>query len=455
MFEQISRRRFLQAAGLATGGLVLAACTVPVAPAGDGDAGGAEAQQIVYWTFWADRWGEIQGQIVDNFNASQSAIQVEMLVVPWSELTTKLLTAVPAGEAPDFTIMLRDMIIEFAVRGIVLPLGEQIAASERINLDDWFEVAVTEVVWDGIPYALPFESGTYAAWLNTEAAQEAGLDPANPPVTWSEVDVWAEAMTIGDAASGYERIGFFPWVTRVDILGWLAGGRWYDEENRKITAVTDENVAAFEWIQQYAQKYDGEVVERFRQGLDSWNQSLSDSLDMTPADAPFLQNRLGMTFKGSWSMSAKQEYAPNLDYTVWPLPYRDGASQSTINHGSGCVLPLGSPNPDAAFEFGTFMAIEGIVQWVTSAADMASRKDHMDIFPNALPDDEINRARWKTYNDALGYSRHEPKMPVRSFWNQSLTNARDSVIRGLQTPLEALTEAQELTQKELDDVLGM
>ena len=97
MFEQISRRRFLQAAGLATGGLVLAACTVPVAPAGDGDAGGAEAQQIVYWTFWADRWGEIQGQIVDNFNASQSAIQVEMLVVPWSELTTKLLTAVPAG----------------------------------------------------------------------------------------------------------------------------------------------------------------------------------------------------------------------------------------------------------------------------------------------------------------------------------------------------------------------
>ena len=86
---------------------------------------------------------------------------------------------------------------------------------------------------------------------------------------------------------------------------------------------------------------------------------------------------------------------------------------------------------------------------------MVSRKDQTDIYPDALPDDEVNRDRWKIYNDALGYGRYEPKMPARSFWNQTLNNARDSVVRGLQTPLEALTEAQELTQKELDDALGV
>lgn len=445
MKTKYSRRAFLQYTGVVSAGVLLAACAPPAAgPAVGEETMVAEPQQIAYWTFWADRWGEFQGTIVDNFNESQSDIQVEMLIVPWGELNVKLLTAIPAGEPPDFTIIGRGTTIEFAVRGGVLPLDDQIASSERVNLDDWFDVAVVEVVWDGTTYALPFESGTYAAWLNTDAAAEAGMDPSNPPVTWSEVDQWAEAMTIGDAASGYDRIGFFPWVSRVDILGWLAGSSWYDEENRQITAVTDENVAAFEWIQQYAEKYDGEVIERFRQGLGGGDT----------ADDPFLQNRFGITFKGSWSMSAKEEYAPDLNYTVWPLPYRDGASNSTINQGSACVLPLGSPNPEAAFEFCTFMAIDGIAQWVPYAADMVSRKDQTDIFPQALPDNEANRANWKTYNDALDYGRYEPKMPVRSFWTQSLNNARDNVVRGLQTPVEALTEAQELTQKELDDALA-
>ncbi len=445
MNTKFSRRSFLQYTGAVSAGVLLAACVPPAAaPTGEEAAAMAEPQQIAYWTFWADRWGEFQGQIVDNFNESQSDIHVEMLIVPWGELNVKLLTAIPAGEPPDFTIIGRGTTIEFAVRGGVLALDDRIASSDRVNLDDWFDVAVVEVVWDGATYALPFESGTYAAWLNTDASMEAGLDPSSPPETWSQVDEWAEALTIGDAASGYERIGFFPWVSRVDILGWLAGGRWYDEENRKITAVTDENIAAFAWIQQYAQQYDGEVIERFRQGLGGGDT----------ADDPFLQNRFGITFKGSWSMSAKQEYAPDLNYTVWPLPYRDGASNSTINQGSACVLPLGSPNPDAAFEFCTFMAIDGIAQWVPYAADMVSRKDQTDIFPDALPDDEANRANWKTYNDALNYGRYEPKMPVRTFWRQSLNNARDNVVRGLQTPEEALAEAQELTQKELDDALA-
>lgn len=134
-------------------------------------------------------------------------------------------------------------------------------------MDDRFGVALTEVVWNGTTHALLFESGAYAVWLNTEAILEAGWNPASPSVTWSEVDVGAEAMTTDDAASGSERIGFLPWVSR-GRHSRLAGRRcWYDEENRKITAVSDENMAAFEGIRQYAQKYYREGIERFRPGV--------------------------------------------------------------------------------------------------------------------------------------------------------------------------------------------
>lgn len=456
--RKISRRELLRGlAGLSLGGgaaLVLAACTPQTAPAPAEKAesaakveeapSAAEATKITYWTFWADRWGEFQRQIVQAYNESQSEIEVEMLIAPWGELNTKLLTAISAGEPPDFTIIGRGDAIEYAVRGGVLELDDYIAAESRINLDDWFEVATTEVVWEGKTYALPFESGTYAAWLNVDLFEEVGLDPSQPPLTWPEVDAAAEKLTVGDAGSGYERLGFYPWNSRTDILGWLAGGKWYDEENKKITAVTPENIAAFEWIKQYADKYGGEAIERFTQGLGGGDTE----------DDPFLRNKVGITFKGSWSMSAKYEYAPDLMYVVWPLPYRDGAQNASINQGSACVLPLGSPQPDPAFKFLTFMAIDGIAMWVPKAADMVSRKDQTEIFPEALPDTEEAHQWWKIYNDALAYAYHEPKMPVRSFWNQQLDNARDNVVRGLMTPEQALQEAQDATQKELDNALA-
>jgi multiple sugar transport system substrate-binding protein len=416
----------------------------PATENAEGGAPAGEVANITYWTFWADRWGEFQREIVESYNASQDQIQVEMLIAPWGELNTKLLTAISAGQSPDFTIINRSDAIEYAVRGGVLELDDYIAANSRINMDDWFDVAITEVTWDGKSYALPFESGTYAAWLNSDLFQEVGLDPASPPLTWPEVDAAAEKLTIGDASAGYERLGFYPWNSRTDVLGWLAGGEWYDEDNKKITAVTPENIAAFEWIKQYADQYGGETIERFTQGLGGGDTE----------DDPFLRGKIGITFKGSWSMSSKYEYAPDLNYMVWPLPYREGTANASINQGSACVLPLGSPQPEPAFEFLTFMAIDGIAMWVPKAADMVSRKDQTDIYPEALPDTDEAHNGWRVYNEALAYARHEPKMPVRIFWNQQLDNARDNVVRGLMTPEEALQQAQDMTQKELDEALA-
>ena len=84
MKTKYSRRAFLQYTGVVSAGILLAACAPPAAgPAAGEETMVAEPQQIAYWTFWADRWGEFQGTIVDNFNESQSDIQVEMLIVPW------------------------------------------------------------------------------------------------------------------------------------------------------------------------------------------------------------------------------------------------------------------------------------------------------------------------------------------------------------------------------------
>jgi multiple sugar transport system substrate-binding protein len=450
----MTRRQLLLHMGQAAIGAsmlsVLAACASPaLAPAastGQGETGAVaqETTTIDYWTFWADRWGEFQGTIVDQYNQSQDDIHVEILIVPWGELATKLLTSVAAGNPPDFSIINRSEVIEWAVRGGLLPVDDYIATSEETRAEDWFESAWSECVWEGTVYAQPFESGTYAAWYHTGLFEEAGLNPEDIPTTWAEVDAMSEAITQGDAQSGYSRVGIVPWMGRRDLLGWLAGGQWYDEQNRQITAVTSENIAAMEWVKQYADKYGGEALERFRQGLAG-----GDS-----ADDPFFRNQLASVWKGSWSLSAQVEYAPDLPFTVAPLPYREGAHNASINQGSACVLPKGSPQPDAAYQFLTWMSIHGIALWVPFAADMVSRKDQMDVYPDALPDNETYRGYWQLYNDALEYAYHEPAMPARRFWNTQLEAAVDAVVRGTKTPEQALQDAQDASQRELDKALG-
>jgi multiple sugar transport system substrate-binding protein len=446
--QTLSRRAFLRAS-LAASTVALAACAPGVAPAsGGGSAGAAPAGEqttIAYWTFWADRWGEFQQQIVDTYNAENSdSIQVEMLIVPWGDLATKLLTAVSAGNPPDFTIINRSEVVEWAVRGGVMPLDDYITASDRVNPDDWFAVAWGECLWQGATFAQPFESGTYAAWYHKAMFEEAGLDPNTPPVTWADVDAAAGQITQGSATDGYTAVGFIPWSSRNDLLGWLAGGEWYDESAQQVTAVTPENIAAFEWVKQYADQYGGETLERFRQGLGGGDT----------ADDPFYRNQIAMVWKGSWSLSAKQEYAPDVPFGVHPLPYRADTGNDSINQGSACVLPTGSPQPDPAYKFLTYMSIDGIAQWVPMAADMVSRKDQTEIYPSALPDNEEFRGYWKLYNDALAYAHHEPAMPARRFWNDQLQAAVDAVVRGQKTPEAALQEAQDATQRELDKALG-
>lgn len=445
----LSRRAFLQAASMTAAGALLVACAPSAGPgAGNEAQSGApssETTTIAYWTFWADRWGEFQQQIVDGYNAeNQDGIQVEMLIVPWGDLATKLLTAVSAGNPPDFSIIGRGEVVEWAVREGVLPLDDYIAASDATNPDDWFEVAWGECQWQGKVYAQPFESGTYAAWYNKELFEQAGLDPEQLPVTWADVDAAADKITQGNATDGYSVVGFIPWGDRRDLLGWLSGGEWYDEAAQQVTAVTPENIAAMEWVKQYADKYNGEVLERFRQGLGGGDT----------ADDPFLRSQISMVWRGSWSLSAKQEYGPDLSFGVAPLPYRGDAGNDSINQGSACVLPTGSPQPEPAYKFLTYMSIQGIAQWVPNAADMVSRKDQTEIYPSALPDNDEFRGYWKLYNDALGYAHHEPSMPARRFWGDQLNAAVDAVVRAQKSPEQALQDAQDTTQRELDKALG-
>lgn len=414
-------------------------------PAAQPQAQSAQPVEITYWHFWADRWGKIQEAVVNDYNKTagqQDHIHVSVLIVPWGDLNTKLLAAISGGTPPDCAMIGRNLVATWAVKGTILSNEDLVRASKTVKPDDWYPVAWTEVVWKGKSWALPFESGTYAFLWNKDLFQRAGLDPEKPPKTWIEVDQAAAKLTKADERGGFSQVGFIPWQSRIDLLGWLAGGEWFDDQTLKVTATRPENVKAFAWIQSYAKQYGGDKLNR-------WIQSLGGG--MTEND-PFIKGKIAMKFAGSWELSPIAEYAPRLNFGVALNPIPEGGKQTTINQGSAAVLPKGSKHVNPAFQFLSWHCIEGIKKWVDQAADMVSRPDQAEIIPSVFPNKKFGDD-YKLFVSQLPTAHHEPVFPVIEFWDDQLNKASEKVVLGKATPEEALAEVEKNTQAELEKAL--
>ncbi len=65
---------------------------------------------------------------------------------------------------------------------------------------------------DGRLASMPFNSSTSVMWLNADALERAGLDPAKPPATWPEVIAAAQAVRAKSAAPTACTTSWFPWI---------------------------------------------------------------------------------------------------------------------------------------------------------------------------------------------------------------------------------------------------
>jgi hypothetical protein len=96
-----------------------------------------------------------------------------------------------------------------------------------INLSVYFKGPQTSGVWGGRRYSIAREVNALGLYYNADLFKAKGLDPDNPPKTWSEVRAAAEKLTdpskhvfgIGFCAHGSEQstFQFLPWL-------WQAGG---------------------------------------------------------------------------------------------------------------------------------------------------------------------------------------------------------------------------------------
>ena len=187
-------------------------------------SGTAHAQvEVQWWHSMAGKLGDKVNEIAQKFNASQS----EYKVVPvykgqYDESMTAAIAAYRSGNPPGilqvFEVGTATMM---AAKGAIKPVY-QIMAEQHEKFDPKaFLPAVTSYYSDtkGNLLSMPFNSSTQVLYINKDAFKKAGLDPAHPPKTWSDMEKAAAKLKASGAACSYTT-GWQSWVQLESFSAW-------------------------------------------------------------------------------------------------------------------------------------------------------------------------------------------------------------------------------------------
>jgi sn-glycerol 3-phosphate transport system substrate-binding protein len=176
----------------------------------------APAASITWWHAMSGVNGDAVKKIVDGFNGSQSKIKVEAIFQgAYDDLLAKLNTALASNAAPAL-VQVYDIGQRYMYdSGQVVPMQAFIDRDKFATTD--FEPAVINYYkYQDKLQSMPFNASSAILYYNKDAFKEAGLDPAKPPVTFTEVADAAKKLTKKDASGQTVRYGFGP-----SIYGWL------------------------------------------------------------------------------------------------------------------------------------------------------------------------------------------------------------------------------------------
>lgn len=180
---------------------------VMILPAALFSGGQAEVDEtadvnIEFWHAMSGDRIELIQSIVDKFMAENPNIKVDVQYTgSYNETLNKVKSAYKAGNAPDIFHSYEIGTLGLINSGIITPVDSLVEKFNReIPWDDFFTPVQSYYKYKDSHYSMPFNSSTPLIFYNKTFFKNAGLDPENPPKTYSEIREAAIALQ----AAGYK-----------------------------------------------------------------------------------------------------------------------------------------------------------------------------------------------------------------------------------------------------------
>ncbi|MBN1460121.1 MAG: ABC transporter substrate-binding protein [Armatimonadetes bacterium] len=394
---------------------------------------------IAYWEKWTGMEADAMRAVVDEFNASQDRIFVDMLTI--SQIDRKLLLATAGGVPPDIVGLWSDNLAVFADRHVLMELDEPLA-EYGITRDQYIPAYWDLCEYRGHMHALPTTPGALALHWNKQMFREAGLDPERPPRTIEELDEFSDRLTIRDENGKLERMGFIPtepgWWNWA--WGYYFGGHLWNGKDQ-LTPDAPENIRAYEWARKYSEEYGVNTVQTFQSGFGNFS---------SPQNA-FLSGEVAMVIQGVWMNNYISKYTPDLEWGAAPFPYpadRPDLADVAYVDCDIIAIPVGCKHVPEALEFLRFVSSRKGMEMLC----MGQRKHT----PLAEVSDEFLANHPNPYIQVfIDVAKREhtfasPKTPVWSEYSNEIEAEFDEIWLLRKTPEEALKTVRLRMQPKLD-----
>lgn len=189
------RRTLLTAAPLAAVGLTgLAAC-------GSDSGSGGSNKSPDKLTYWASNQGtslendkEVLTPVLEKFT-EDTGIEVDLEVIGWADLQTRIQTAITSGQGPDVVNIGNTWGVSLQATGGLLELGDE--QFEALGgRDRYVPAALATGGAEGTdPTSIPLYGLAYGMYYNVQMFEDAGIEP---PTTWEEMVEAAKVLTDED-----------------------------------------------------------------------------------------------------------------------------------------------------------------------------------------------------------------------------------------------------------------
>lgn len=352
--------------------------------------------------------------LTNKFNAENKiGAKVITQTVDWQTYYDQLSATYSTGNIPDVAVMHRSLLPNFASRGLIDPIGDDLKKS-GIDFADFVPQAQDAVTIDSKIYAMPFDIHAVLVHVNMDLMRQAGLTtPAGDPVLPGSPDeVFAEGKKFKDATGkiyfGLESdsAGAMP-VRLFESLLWQQGQDVVQPDGKKAGIDSAAGLKAADLLQQI-----------YAQGLSN------KAFDYAGAEQAFLNGDVGILVNGTWGVD---KYSALVaagttklhDYRVHSLPklFEQSAAWSDSHTWTMPTNPNRSPEAKAAaLAFLTFLN-ENDLAW--------ARTGHLPVRRSVFESDGFKKLPHRTeYADTASFAHALPAV-------QNQRGIQDVLVSGL------------------------
>lgn len=320
----------------------------------------AEKVTVVHWQHFHEGRAKALQELIKLFEQENPDITVKADFPPYEQYTDKLLSALATGTGPDVFQVPMEMAEQLLYSRFLTPVPASVMTTDQIEAAylDW---TVQRFKRDGVYWGLPTDVQHLVLYISDQLAREAGLDPTKPPATWQELLEQARKATKRDAQGNIVQAGLdtrYRWADCTSLLYSFMDGPVVSPESRRANYDSPDGIAAWKFAEQLIRGPQAVDSPRFLTGQRKFEQSKA---------VYYINHPVARSVIGTM--------APNLKYTVAPVPTLPGKPVRAPGHHWAYVVSAGTKNAEAAWKWVKFLASDKAVRkWMEVAGDLPSLK---------------------------------------------------------------------------------